>query len=370
MRIKSVPQSLSFAGSSPTPFVGRYGYPSVQVGMLATPTPDSAAAQLDDPRLWSAQNYSIMNIADLRTQLLHSRTLVHVKKTSTILPLMQEVSMASRPVELEVSLKKKPVFKLTFDSHHAPTGPLAELEHARITANSHIPTAVQKVVSDTDLLAASGCQELYNHGFDEHALTKLLSTGSLGTEKRRRLVPTRWAITATDDLLCQHVLETVKQQPLTDAYRVFVGGYLGNYYVLLFFPHNFQYELFETYVPTPAQYSTDYENFGGRTSYVEQCAGGYYAPRLAISEYLAKTKRQASVLALRFITTEYTMPLGVWVTREATRKALVNKPLSFSTKELALTFVKNLARTKFGIDIAEQLNKSKLLKQLQQKRLF
>ena len=72
------------------------------------------------------------------------------------------------------------------------------------------------------------------------------------------------------------------------------------------------------------QYMTDYEPYSGRKRYAENCAGGFYSVRLAILEKLKKMRRQASVLALRFITGEYFAPLGVWVTRFAARRALKN----------------------------------------------
>ena len=45
-----------------------------------------------------------------------------------------------------------------------------------------------------------------------------------------------------------------------------------------------------------------------------------------------------NVLVLRFITGDYAVPLGVWVTREATRKAMNGKPIIFSDKELMLKY--------------------------------
>jgi hypothetical protein len=38
-----------------------------------------------------------------------------------------------------------------------------------------------------------------------------LSIGVLGLKKDKKLVPTRWAITATDDILAKKLLEKVKQ---------------------------------------------------------------------------------------------------------------------------------------------------------------
>jgi hypothetical protein len=82
---------------------------------------------------------------------------------------------------------------------------------------------------------------------------------------------------------------------------------------------------------------------------------------------LIQQKRQNTVLALRFITDEYVLPLGVWVTREATRKALSGKPIKFASKELMMNYAKLLAKKKFNVDIEPILQKSKLLKEKQKR---
>jgi hypothetical protein len=188
----------------------------------------------------------------------------------------------------------------------------------------------------------------------------MLSVGVFG--KQRKLVPTRWSITATDDILGKNFLDKVREQPIGE-YAAHFGSYLGNYYLLLFFPEQWSYELFEMYVkPGVLEYSTDYEEFSGRKNYAEQCAGGYYTVRMAIAEHLIQQKRQNTVLALRFITDEYVLPLGVWVTREATRKALASRPIKFASKDLLMNYAKLLAKKKFNVDIEPILQKSKLIK--------
>ena len=78
-------------------------------------------------------------------------------------------------------------------------------------------------------------------------------------------------------------------------------------------------------------------------------------------EKLKGMRRQASVLALRFITEEYAMPLGVWVTRESARKSLEGKPIEFGSKELMLNYTKLFVKKKFGWDAGKLLTRSKLL---------
>jgi len=196
----------------------------------------------------------------------------------------------------------------------------------------------------------------------------MLSTGLLGVGSRRRLVPTRWSITATDSTVGDALLASIRDFPVGDGYSAFYGTLHGNFYMFLLIPSNWQFELFEIYAPTGAV-TTDSEPFDGRSSYADQCAGGYYTARLAVAEYLRAQKRQWAVLAVRFITDAYTIPLGVWVTREASRNAFSRTPVRFSSKELLFTYAKAFARNNFGYVLDGLLKRSHLIGRCQQRTL-
>lgn len=359
-----------FFGSSPAPFVGRYGYPDINVGILSPPEIKDDAWLYDSPQFWASQGFSIHQVVDLRSSLVNSRFRSNIKDHNKMLGISKEVGMASRPVDIEINLEKRPAFRINNDAYLAPTGPNARLKKARITENPKIHRKVDKAVSDTDLKAKNAILGLYDSGFDENFLSKLLSVGTLGLKDSRKLVPTRWSITATDDMISKDIIKEVKQHHESD-YKAFFGSYLGNYYLILLFPEPWSFELFEAYLPKASfnisdkiQYTTDSESYKGRTSYAENCGGGYYAARLPILEKLKKLKRQASVLVIRMITGEYAVPLGVWVCREAARKAVMSKPIQFSDKNLMLKYAKNLIQKKFGHDISDILDNSVLLKNL------
>jgi DNA repair protein NreA len=362
-----------FFGKSPNVFVGRHGYPDVNVGILGV----EEYHEHDNPLLWSKENYDIARIIDLRSSLVNSNFKAQITGfKERFLNMSQEISMAKDPVDVEVNLSKKPVFDLSFAQDTMPHGPSIKLKTARITENPKIPQKVDKAVGDTDLKAGEALKQLHKSEFDEHYLTKLLSTGNLGVKTQRKLVPTRFAITAVDSNLGNDLVKKIKEYNQT-GYLAFFGGYLGNYFLILLFPEVYSYELFETYAPNVSwniseetNYTTDYEPYDGRKSYAENCAGGFYACRFALLEKLSGMKRQASCLCLRFITGDYYAPLGVWVVREAVRKALANKPIEFSSKELMLTYVQSLAKKKFGYDVSGMLQKSIILNSIKtQKKL-
>ncbi len=379
-----------FQGSAPAPFIGRFGYPHVNIGLLSPQIPGDTS-QYDSPRLWSQRQVPIGTIASLRYSLVNSRTQWNVKELykqgkqdqqdqqekshqqRKLLEIIKEAGIAAKPVELEISLKKLPALPLTAEKEIIPFGPQAEVRRARITENVKVDAHVERMVNDTDLKATPALVNLYQKGLEENALTKILSTGNIGLGKNRKLVPTRWSISAVDDTLGKKLITEIKQFP-PGEYQAYFGGAWGNYYLILFFPEVWSYELFETYLGYQINpwskagnfYSTDYESYEGRKEYAEETAGGYYAARLPILEKMKQVKRQHSCLALRFITPEYTVPLGVFVCREAARKALQEKPLTFASQELLLSSAQEFIQRRFGFSLSLLLPESKLLKNKRQ----
>ena len=359
-----------FFGSSPAPFIGRFNYPNINVGILSPQNVNEKNWIYDNPKYWAKHNLSINSIATLRSELINARNKLNIKKYSEI---STEIGMASKPVDVEINLKNKPIFSTRFDTFNSPLGPNAEIKNAKITSNPKIDKKIDKVHDDIYLKASEALPYLYKNNFDENFLSKLLSVGTVGLKKDRKLVPTRWSITATDDLLGKELINEIKNYK-TKNFETYFGSHLGNYYLFLLIPDIWKYELFEIAVDKSNlnnyAYSTDYEDFNGRKEYAKETAGGYYSVRLALLEHLKKEKKQASVLVFRFITDEYTVPLGVWVTREASRKSLNNKNIEFHSKELMIKYALTLSKRKFGIDINQLIKKSKLLDSQKQTKLI
>ncbi|HIH12064.1 TPA: hypothetical protein HA241_07790 [Candidatus Woesearchaeota archaeon] len=373
----SIPKDFKtdFQGSAPAPFIGRYGYPNVNIGILS-PQYSGDTSYYDSPHLWNRGNFSIPQVANMRYGLVNSKTKSNIHTLrGKFLDICQEVGTAKKAVEVEVNLQDKPHFTQKPEFDITPFGPQAELKNVRITANPKIDSHVEKAVRDTDLKSSEGLQILYQKGIEESNLSKILSVGTLGLQHNRKLVPTRWSITAVDDTIGKKLIAEIKEFPCGE-FSFFAGGGWGNYYFFLFFPTPWSYELFETYLNKEVNpwskdgfaYSTDYENYHERKTYAEETAGGYYAARLPVAEKMKELKRQYSCLALRFITPEYTTPLGVWVCREASRKSLAQKPLIFASQELLLQYAKEYVLRKFGFNLDSLLHESRLLKQQREQK--
>ena len=260
----------------------------------------------------------------------------------------QQLALASKPVETEVTLAKPP--KLTMepkvDSFAAPMGPSVTVIDARILSHPSIPRKVDDIVSDVHVDAATGANEMYESGITPYHIQRLLSVGLLGESQRRKLVPTRWSITATDDMLGKRLIDEVKEQAVLDAPHVFSADLFGNDFHILLIPRVWSYEMLEAWHEGHDwQFGHDVEGYAGRTHYVQEVAGAYYAARLSVLEHLVRIKRQASVFVYREITDEYWAPLGVWVIREAVRTAMEGHGLAFGDLASALRHMLRHTRT-------------------------
>ncbi len=377
--IKELKKESFFGTSPPSVFVGSKLYPQANVGILSPPNEVEDAWMYDDPRFWKKENYDINQIALLRASLVNSRFQVNIKdalKQEKFLDVAKEIAIASKPVDVEINLTKTPNISFDFEKIVMPSGPKGNLKQIKITENIKVENKVDKVVNDIDLKASDALIYLYENGFDENVLTKFLSIGVLGLKKNRKLVPTKWSITGTDDTLGKNLIEEIKDYNQINEHRIYIGNYLGNYYYILMFPENWQYELFEGYLPGSAwnysrdiKFSTDDESYYGRKTYASNCVGGYYSSRLGVLEYLKKIKKQSSCLVIRFETPEYNLPLGVFVVRNAARKTLESNFLSFNTKEELLNKTRELIKLRFNYEVDNLFKESKLLRSLTQKKL-
>ena len=205
---------------------------------------------------------------------------------------------------------------------------------------------------------------LYERGVMVSKIQRAFSVGAFGLKKRRRLVPTRWSITAVDSIISKHLIEQVKGFPEIDEYRVYESAYLDNRFEVLMMPLSWSYEAMEAWFPrtiwNPSRRHivilSDWEGPRGRSTYASM-GGCYYAARLAVCEHLVQERRQARVVVFREIHPGYILPVGVWQIRENVRNALRNPPHRFETLEGALKHVAG----RLDIPLSEWIRRSRLL---------
>ena len=69
---------------------------------------------------------------------------------------------------------------------------------------------LEKSFYDTDLKAREAVMNLHNKDVPFSAMQKAFSVGAFGLKKNRRLVPTRWSITACDSTIADNLLKEVR----------------------------------------------------------------------------------------------------------------------------------------------------------------
>jgi len=365
--LKSVPlmQSEDIAGASPpSVFVGRIGYPYVYAGPLVPPVQEDTSLY-DLPEFWFGK--TIDEIVGFRSMLIRGKHRVHVRKfeeAGKIIEKTRELALAVKPVDVELMLKKKPRGFIVLDDAVQPFGPSAPIRDLKV-GNARWDHHIESAYEDTDLKAADAVQELYNKGVLVSKVQRAFSVGAFGLQKNRRLVPTRWSITAVDSILSKELIKKVKTFPEISEYRVYESRYLDNVYEVLMFPRAWSYEIMEAWYPGTvwnpdgrgAFLYSSWEDYDGRTTYAE-IGGCYYAARLAVCEQLVKERRQATVIVLREAHPGYIMPVGVWQVRENVRNAMRQKPLIFKTPEEALKWI----ASQFQIPMQQWIMRSELLK--------
>ena len=353
--------SDSISGTSPpSVFVGSYNYPKVFVGPMVPPVHGDTSL-LDSPEQWSAK--SLEDIVNFRLSLVRG-----IKKTSIdnvngrYIENLQEVAMSSKPLDSDLIFTKSTSQNILLDGESAPFGPIGEIKSAKFSGTSPVKS-IEKIYYDKDLNAQDAVVNLYNSGIEISKIQKCFSIGMLG--KKRKLVPTRWSITATDDIICKHLIDDVLNYSLIDSCRVFSYNHLGNIFAVVLFPHRWIYEMIEAWYSNGVMgFGSDYEDARG-IDHPPAIAGAYFAAKLGVLEYLHKKKIQAGVVILREIRPEYAIPVGVWQVREGIRKAMLQNPTLADNFDHAL----NLASNKMSISKIEWLLHGNIVGLIKQKTM-
>ena len=94
--------------------------------------------------------------------MVYSRFISNVKLSNKLTGVMQEVSMSSKPIDVNFELKKKPSLSFSLDNFHKPIFNPAPLKKAVIEENPYVAKRVDYIVSDIDLKANETILDLYN----------------------------------------------------------------------------------------------------------------------------------------------------------------------------------------------------------------
>ena len=332
---------------------------------------------LDKPEKWHGK--SIEDIVGYRLSLVRGVMTYDIHTiTGKYIESLQELVMADKPAESEAVFEKKPVPDVDqlkrkgLDIESPPFGPVGDLKIFRTSCSIKADRRLERVYYDRDLKAKNGIISLYEKGVDLSTIQRVLSLGMLGSTKNRRLVPSRWSVTATDDTISSYLVKSIETNNAVDYYEVYKYSHFGNYYSIVLIPdHVWSFEMQEAWFDKQGNlgFAVDFEDANGLKQYPSSVAGAYFAARLAVAEYLSKRKRKATALVLREIhSEEYVVPVGVWQIREGVRQALDDKSnlkKEFESLETAYKY----ACSSLSVSEIEWTRNSKLYRNLRRTQL-
>jgi len=316
--IRAVPDTLSVNGASPpSAVVGEEGYPTVRVYIGVPPgTHGDEAKQFDDPPNWWGR-LSLEDVIRLRLSMIWPYTEARATNPWTLYDReIPHLATSLKPTDAEAKLARRPSGAPRFSLREKPLGPRAPGE-IRVTGNAKLPKQLERLIFD-DAPATTAIIELYRAGVDIYTIQRALSLGLIGAKHRRRLVPSRWAITAVDTAIGDHLAEKVRDLPQLGEPMTGEITYMGNRYFVALIPGPLRFHYVERWVGRGGNIEVVVrESPSGKRSTLD---GGFEAARLAILEKLLSMGRQASVYILRVIEPTYYVSVGNWQIRESIRR--------------------------------------------------
>ena len=378
--------SSTISGASPpSVFVGRYGYPKVGIGPMVPADIHGNTGILDSPEGWVGK--TLQEILDYRLSLVRGLNSIKINDLDNKFILtLQELTMSSKPAESELDFHKIPTFHQSLlspqnndlNKEFTPFGPQAEIKSFKLSSSTSTNKKIDNLYSDNTVKANDAVIDLYNNGIEISQINKVLSLGMLGRKDKRRIVPTRWSISATDDIISSDLVKRIELYPSIDKFEVIRYNHFSNYYSIIFIPSDvWSFEMVEAWYDQNNDANkffleSDYESATGLDHY-PRIAGAYFAAKLGILEYLSSyRRRKCSVLVFREIRPEYLVALGVWQIREGIREALLRTTQVTNTTNTFSDFRKALiyASKEMTVPLLDWLKHSEIYKNYGKKTLI
>lgn len=333
------------SGSSPpSVFVGSSGYPHVAIGPMVPPRFGDTEI-LDSPELWAGR--PLADIVAYRLGMVRGiKTIPADAIPGRYVEGLQDMAMGSKSVDMDLVFDGGLSAANMIDGNSAPFGPVGSIRQSHIS-NVTPNQAIQRCYYDTDMTATDAMMTLYQRGTEISRIQRCLSVGMFG--QARRLVPTKWSITATDDTISVQMVRDILEYPIDDACRLFGYAHMGNVYRVIIWPRRWAFGFAEAWQTKKGPVvGADSEMARGLRRYPET-EGAYHAARLAVAEYMVKRQRQGGALVFREISPHYSIPVGVWQVREGIRSALRQRPTFPGSLHEAI----NMALT--GLDVPQKM---------------
>ena len=185
------------------------------------------AKVLDMPEMWIGK--TLEDIMNYRLSLIRGLVPdVDVRRTSRrYIESLQELSMSNSSANAEAVFEKRPVAdfeqgrdRMT-DLENAPFGLVAPLRSFKTSSSLSTDHIIENAYYDKDLSANQAIVDLYQHGIEVSRIQCVLSMGMMGSQKNRRLVPTRWSVSVTDDVISSDLISRIALYPMINFFEVY-----------------------------------------------------------------------------------------------------------------------------------------------------
>ncbi len=359
-RMRSVKVGKELDGSTPpSVFIGSWNYPKVYAGpMMVQEHGDTSL--LDTPEEWIPSNISTQDVVGFRMNLVRGKKTVGITDLDDkLVEKLRDIALSSKSVDGEARFRREPRGSYLTDES-APHGPSAEIDDFTV-GNCRWEKSLEKTYYDTDLKAREAVWDLYGKGLPFSRIQKAFSIGSMGSGKRRKMVPTRWSITACDSTLADILLERVRHYPVMDTFRVYEFESLNNYYAVILTPTPWQYEWIEAFLHVMGRDVAifgDHELTTGKKGY-SSVGGCYYSCKFGVLEAMERLQEQAGAIILREAYEGY-VPLGVFNVRENVRTAMKQNFREFHELKEVLAYL----GPRFKLPITRFVKESNLLREM------
>lgn len=304
LRDKGLRQEME-APSPPHFLVSWKGYPRVAVGPNL-----SFRGVVENPYDSSLEEFVLNRANELRA--------FQVKGIRN----QEEASLSINPVLFGVKLKSMPrVERMSAAGLNAPAETIVPEDGIKV------PGRVYSIVDSYDMKSQEAMLKLDRYGFDY--LVQALSTGNLGLATQRKMVPTRWAITAVDSALAKENFSNIRGKPQIQNFELYKVTHWDNHFWVILAPWGWGFEMLERWHDGDIIVDREYGRL--KKDYASNITGAYYSARLEILKQLSERRKQAAGIVIRQIGKNYIYPVGVWHVRESVKHALEKKPEKFSS---------------------------------------
>lgn len=336
-KLKNTKEIEGYASGS---IVGEKNYPFLKIHSVSNENKKSSFFKLNN---LVKKNYN--DIIKIKAKsILGSTQETYIKKTKErVNNELQNIYKSKKAIEFTSEFEKEIKFdKIIINKLSGILGSKNELKS--IILNQNPPTSKQiEKFTQKDIKSKQAIISLYEKGINEQQIINLLALGSFGIDINKKLVPTKWAITAYDQTIEKHLFNKIKKNKIIQNYEIYLHQDKGNFFIIILTSDILNGEIIEKFEGgSPSDYF-DHENKLDKKE--PATSGGYFSTKLGIFEHLCQKNKQAGIISIRIIE-DYDIHLGVIFVRECARQAMKNRIFKCSNKNelnnfLAIKFPKH-----------------------------